>query len=440
MILLLIFSFSVIGIISGRLIFRKWINHLTTYSILWGALVFLYELKLLPYPDITPLAWFYIVSAFLAFIFGILSVISGRDLFSGKQIPIDKSSISLKIFIDDGKTIKCCIIFFSIIALYSGIQHWMVLIDKFGSIPHVFINANRIYKLTNQGEITGIVPYISTFGYVAIFFAGIYTAYKGKFSFLSFFPFIGIIINDLASIGRAGMLLALMEFLFSFFLFRHLLKNISKQRFQFSKKNATIAFSILLLLLIVTASFVRITRSSFENYQGASKELRQLRGNAIISPSLYLYLSSDVGVLSQYLSLGGENSGFGENTFLTFYGLLAKFGAVDKPVLFQKGYYIPMWTNTGTYIRELHADFGILGAILGPYILGFLITWLWFKFYEKKNLVVFTFLVYLYLIVGFSFLVMVTRLPSWTISLFIIVIIIPFLEKIAQTLHNKSLA
>ena len=147
-----------------------------------------------------------------------------------------------------------------------------------------------------------------------------------------------------------------------------------------------------------------------------------------------------MGVLSKYLFYEGEDTEFGQNTFLTVYGFLARFGAVEKPELFQKGYYIPMWTNTGTYIRELHADFGVLGPIIGPYILGLLITWLWFKFYREKNLIVFAFLVYLFLVIGFSFLVMITRLPSWTISLFVIVIILPFLEKIAQTLYNRALA
>ena len=90
-----------------------------------------------------------------------------------------------------------------------------------------------------------------------------------------------------------------------------------------------------------------------------------------------------------------------------------------------------MWTNTGTYIRELHADFGVIGVFLVPFLLGLLITWLWFKFYEEKSLVVFTFLVYLYVVVGFSFLVMSSRLNQWFMSQILIVLFIPILEKIA---------
>ena len=422
---------SFLGIILGKLIFKKWINHLTIYSFIWGGLIFLYELKLLPYDDIIPLAWFFIIVAFIAFICGILTVTTSRNLYSGEQVLVGKSDMFLPIFTDNGRTLKYSIICFSLIGLYAGIQHWLVLLDKFGSFASILINANKIYSMNNKGEITGIIPYISSFGYVGVFLAGIYTAYKGRFSPLSFLPLVGIVVKDLASFGRAGMLLAIMQFIFTFFLFRHLLKNDLRERFKFFKSNAVLAFIIIFVFLIVAASLVRVSRISFESYQGASKVLRQLENNSIISPSIYLYLSSDIGVLSQYLYSENESAEFGQNTFLTIYGFLAKIGAVEKPELFQKGYYIPMWTNTGTFIREIHADFGVIGVILVPYLLGLLSTWLWYKFYQGKNLIVFALLVYLYLIIGFSFLVMVTRLPSWNISLFIIVIILPILEKIS---------
>jgi hypothetical protein len=112
---------------------------------------------------------------------------------------------------------------------------------------------------------------------------------------------------------------------------------------------------------------------------------------------------------------------------------------IKKPEVFQRGYYIPMWSNNGTFIRELHADFGIVGVFLVPFLLGLLTTWLWFKFYEEKSLIAFAFLVHFYLIVGFSFLLMVTRFYYWTIGLSIILISIPVIEKIASLVHRKSL-
>ena len=434
--LLLTSSITIAGILLGKFLFKKWFNHLTLYCLIMGGLVFFYELKLLPYPKLIPLTWFYLISSFLAFLFGILTFVAGKNLYSSRQLFLKKSAIFLPIFWDGGRAVKYCIIFFSLIGLFVAIHRWLILINLFGSFPAVLIHAGIVYSLNVHKEIKGILPVFSSFVYVAIFFSGIYTAYRKRFSFLSFFPFIGIVLKELTYFGRGEILLSLMEFLFSFFLFRHLLNDDSSQRFKFSKRNAVIASAILLSFLISVASFIRISRGHYESFAGASRSLNQLKENFIISPSVYLYVSSDVGVLNKYLQAGGENTGFGQNTFLIAYHFLARMGVMKDPSDFQKGYYIPMWTNTGTYIRELDADFGITGVIAVPYFLGLLITWLWFKFFETKNMFAFLFLVYLYLFVGFSFLVMVTRLNQWYISLFMIALCIPVLEKIATRIRN----
>lgn len=431
--LLIVTVISILGIILGKLLFKKWINHLTLYCFIMGGLIFLYELKLLPYTDINSLTWFFIISSFLSFLLGIITVISANNLFFPTQKFSNESIISLPIFADNGKALKYSIIFFSIIGLIAAIQRWYVLINLFGSIPSVLINAGAIYgfKVHREAIIKEFIPILPAFLYVAVFFSGIYTAYKRRFSFLTFFPFIVIVLKQMTDFGRAELLLTSMEFLFSFFLFRHFLNEDSSQRFKFLRKNAIAASALLLILIIATASFIRFTRGSFENYRGASRELKQLNENFIISPSIYLYLSSDFGVLSKYLESDGEDTKFGENTFFIVHVFLSRLGIREKPSDFQKGYFIPMWTNTGTYLRELHADFGIAGVFFVSYLIGLLITWLWFKFYKKKSLKVFAFLVYSYLIVGFSFLVMVTRLNQWYISLLMIIIYIPVLEKLA---------
>jgi oligosaccharide repeat unit polymerase len=436
--LLLVSFFSVVGIISGKLLFKKWFNHLTLYCIIWGVMLFLYEWKLLPYTDITPLTWFYIISGFCSFLFGILTIRSARNLKTEHKFSFKDPQNALKIFIDGGKTVKYALLFFSLISLYGALQHWSVLIDKFGSVAGVFLNASTIYRLNASGGIKGQVPFIAVLAYVAIFFSGVYTAYKGRFSFLTFLPFLGIIIKELATIGRAGILLGLVEFLVSFFLFRNLLSDDPSKKFRFSKKNAVISFTLLIVFFIASISLVRISRGSFEHYSGASRELNQFKGNIIFTPSVYLYLSSHVGVLSKYVSSEREDTKFGQNTFLTLYHVLNKFDLVERDSDYQKGYFIPMWTNTGTYLRELDADFGIIGLLVIPYLLGVFITWFWYKFYEDKNLIVFTLLVYLYLIVGLSFFIMISRTSYWSISLLVTVLSIPVLEKIAGFVNSRA--
>jgi len=431
--LLLVAFISTIGILAGRVIFKKWFNHLTLYCAIIGGLVFLYELKLLPYPDLSALSWFFIISAALSFILGNLTIVSAKNLFFRAQSTYQESDLQIPILADGGQALKYSILFFSFIGLFVAIHRWLVLISKFGSIAAVLLNAGLVYRLNVHGEIKEFIPILPSFIYIAVFLSGIYSAYKGRFSFLSIFPIICILLKELTYFGRGEILFSLSEFLITFFLFRHLLTNYSAKSFKFSKINAIIVVTILFALVISAASFIRVTRGAPENYVGASRELRQLEKNMIISPSVYLYLSSDVGVFSKYLELEKETTNFGQNTFRIIYYFLSKFKIVVEPSFFQKGYYVPMWTNTGTYIRELHADFGFAGVFLGSYLLGLLITWLWFKFYQGGSILILMFLVYLYLIIAFSFQMMVTRLNQWFFSQLMIILFLPLLARMARS-------
>jgi hypothetical protein len=424
------------GIVGGKKFFGCWFNHLTVYSFSMGGLTFFYELKLLPYPDLNLLAWFFIIGSSVSFFLGILTVTSARSL--REEIHSKRQTIiSLPIFVDKGKALKYSVIFFSLIGLFVAIHRWYVLIKMFGSIPAVFFNASLIYRLNVRGEIKEFIPYLPSFIYVGVFLAALYTAYKGKFSFLSFFPLICVILKELTYFGRGEMLFSTMEFFITFFLMRNLLKYDSLQRFKFLKINAFAAATFLLVFLIIAASVVRVSRGANEKFAGANKALKDLQGSMIISPSIYLYVSSDVGVLSKYLELEKEEAKIGENSFRIVYEFLSKFSVVEKPPFFQKMYHIPMWTNTGTYIRELHADYGVAGVFLFPYLLGLITTFLWFKFYEKKKLLVLTVLVYLYIVIGFSFLVIVTRLNQWFFSQILIIAYLPILEKMATSTKRR---
>lgn len=425
------FLFLVVGIISGKLIFKAWVNHLTVYFFVMGGLTFLYELKLLAYKELTTLTWFILISSTTAFILGISTILSARKLnlsFVNQEV---KSFSDIPLFNDDGKILKYSAVFFSLVGLFVALHRWYIMINIFGSIPAVFVNAAWVYRINVKGEIKEFIPILPSFVYVGVFLSAIYTAYKGKFSFLSFFPILCIILKELTYFGRGEMLFSTLEFFFTFFLTRNLLNREKNIKFNFSRINAGISIILLVALVITAASVVRTSRGVKENIRGSSQQLKQLEENFIITPSVYFYLSSDLGVLNQYLIEEKETAKIGENTFRGVYYFLSKLRIVEEPQFFQKGYFIPYWSNTGTYLREIHADFGILGVYLIPYLLGILLTWLWYKFFNRKNFIVLAILVYLNIIVAFSFLMMVTRLNQWFLSLLLIIISLHFLNKLA---------
>lgn len=176
---------------------------------------------------------------------------------------------------------------------------------------------------------------------------------------------------------------------------------------------------------------VRSTRGSIESFSGSSQKLNELKGNFFLTPSLYLYACSHIGVFNKYLELDYEKRNRpGEITFQPVFNFLSKFGVVHHPPFYDKGYFIPMWSNTGTYLKPLFEDFGPLGIYLGPFILGFFTSLLWFNFFEKKSLISLIYLSYFYVLIIFSFLTMFSRTGIWLISLFLTHLITIWIERI----------
>lgn len=439
---LIVILVGIISIFISNHLFKKWFNPLSTYSLIWMVVISLYELRLMAYVNLSFNTWTIITSSFLFFFLGILTVFVSRETL-GKKNNLnsfaEKEILEIKLLADDGIVIKYALLITSFLGLLGALQHWYVLIQKFGSVTNVLLYANLIYSMRVEGEIEGIIPYLYVFGYVAVFFSGIYTAHKNKFTFLSFLPLIVVSLKEIASIGRAGLLFSLIEFFTVFFFFRNLILLPNKSQKKKSRRNFVIAGILLLVIFIGSATLVRSVRGSIENFTQSSAQLNKLKGNVIITPSIYLYFSAHIGVLSKYYEYQNERTFWGENTFLPVYNFLSKFGLVEHPSFYQKGYFVPMWTNTGTYLRELHSDFGDIGFIIGPYLLGFMAAFFWINFYERRNIIYFVLLVYINIIIGFSFVAMITRLAIWPLSLIILLILLPVLERIAKNSARKKI-
>ncbi|MGE5351253.1 MAG: O-antigen polymerase [Ignavibacteriales bacterium] len=431
-----VIAVSIIVIVLSKILFHKWFNHLAIYTGLWGMMLSLYELKFLRYIDLRPDAWLVVVSGFLAFLLGIVTYFAARGCFPKKEDVSKRFSISeIPILADGGKVLKAGIWIAGIIGLAAAIQNWIVLFKYFGNIQSIFLAANQIYRTRVESEIPGVIPYVSAFSGVGIVLSGIYTAYKNRITMVAILPIVGSLLKSLAMFGRIWMLLALVQFVASLVLFKSFMKPNKK-----GNKTIIISLTVIFLLFVTGASLVKNTRGTYEVYKGASKEMQAIRGGVVISPSVYLYMSAHIGVLSKYLEEGTETAKWGQYTFSPFYNVLAKFGLTERVPFDSRGYFIPMWTNSGTYLRDLHVDFGVAGIWVFPYLLGLISTFLWFKFYSTGGLRYFVILVHLYVIVSISFITIATRGADWYFGLGVLIIIMPFLEKLAKrkSLQNNN--
>jgi len=112
-----------------------------------------------------------------------------------------------------------------------------------------------------------------------------------------------------------------------------------------------------------------------------------------------------------------------------FYSTVAKFGLTKRPKDHDKGYFIPVWINTGTYLREIYSDFGLVGIFIVPFLLGLFTTYFWFRFMDTGKLLYLVILSHLYIIIGFSFVIFAVRLATWVFPIILTPIFIVMVER-----------
>lgn len=439
MISLITIIICLLSVLLGKKLFDKWINHISIYALNWSMFVLLYELRLMNYVEITNHAWIVMLVAYFSFLLGIITIYNARKL-NTVTVPYEniyKTKLEF-LFKDEAKLIKYFAFITSTIGIFGTLYNWNILIKKFGSIASVFIQSNLLYRMRIDQEIKGLLPYIEVFLFVGIVLITIYMSYNNKFSFIILIPLLGIVLQGIANAGRANILLAFFMFVFTLLFSRNFFLT-KKTESKTSRSRLIIILFIITIIAVSGLTVIKSFRGTIESFSASTRKLNKFRNSLLISPSIYLYLSSDIVVLSKYLEDDSVNKQFGESTFISVYNFLAKFDVVQRPTFYPKGYYIPMWTNTATYLRQVHEDFGYSGIFLFPFLLGLFVTFFWNKLYFEHNFYFLIPLVFFVVLIAYSTIVMVTVLPSWSFSLVISLITLKIVEKINLMKHNGKI-
>jgi oligosaccharide repeat unit polymerase len=431
--LILIPTIAFMLIFISKKLFDSYFNHLAIYTIGWAVICFFYELKLIRFINITTEAWGVIFSGTFSYFLGVITYYKFKNEPKSFKLITKRLSFNQK----EIKIIYYIILITGIINLIISLLNWKYLINKFGSITNVFLQANQIYKMRIEGEMPEAVPYLYTIGYAGVFFSGIYAAYTNKLKIAMFVAFISIALKEVSAFGREGILIALLLFSFSYFFTIKAVTGKKIFNFKENKKNIII-IGIVLIIAVSGANLVRSTRGAFEHFKGTNRALANSPISFIITPSMYFYFSSHVGVLSKYLQSPTPKTSFAANTLLPLHNILSKFEFVEKKSFYQKGYFIPQWSNTGTYLREVHEDFGDIGIFIVPFLLGLFISFLWYKYHEAPNLNNLLWLSYFNVLNTLTWLVILTRSSKWLIGMILTYLIILLFEKIRLKSNAES--
>lgn len=424
-------------IISGRFLFKQWINPLSLYIAPWTVVLVMFNLKLMAYDDLVTEAWAVIIVSVVAFLSGILVVFP--VLMRSVKVPVKNENLSYFGFTDG--QFKALIVFFGVLGMIGALQHWMVLIKMFGTIQQVMMAANIIYTMRVEEGFPGVLPYFSFFSYAGSLLVGARIAFRGKLGIIDTLPVLALILKEIANFGRAGLMAGFSELLIGFVICRMMVKYHNVPGHKINFRNFGFAFLVLAILLVSSATTVRYFRRTTEDFKQSSQTLGSMSNNLILTPSIYLYLSGHVGALSKYLYLNNEKALFGENTFLPIYHILTKFHVYNKGGTYQKPYFIPIWINTGTYLREVHADFGPTGVLVIPFLLGFFSTYFWFKVRQSASPYHFVILAQLLIVSVISFLMMFTRDAGFMLSHLVLLMAFAVLHtvpKISKRIKNRT--
>lgn len=420
--LLHILTVGIVGTITGRIILKRWFNHLTLYSVLWTGSLSLYTMRLINYYSISPEAWFFIYLGWFMLFLGSFLVLSRYVVLGLSFTDIDISKVddsSLKL---DLQSLSRVVIILSILYLVTIIYQTIAVIRVFGGLGKAILFANYLYSMRVSGELAGI-PYLGSFSFPAALFAGMYTALRRKVTFTSIFPFILIGLNQVIVMGRLAIINCGL-FFFSALIF-------TPHR-RFLTRKSIIAFISISIIIIGTFIFISSVRQLEVEFKYETEEMEMLRTPIGFLPSVYLYISAPPVAFSEYLLVGEEKFYPGSYTFRWIFNILSRFDFTERLSLFNPFIRTPEGINAATYLRELHADFGPLGILIFPFLLGIIITAVYLKVQKHPTVTNIVILVHVITIVWQSWSSQIMKHGEWTVSLLISTLIAMKFDSIAK--------
>lgn len=392
-----------LAIYLGYVCFKRWFNPFSIYSAIWGFCLCNYELRLIQYYPISKIAWTYIGFAWVSIFFG---SITGLLLSSRKN---SSSTPELQV---DLTRLRKVILGLSVLGGVGFIGQLVAITRQFGNpLIALILNSNDVYGARISGELSGL-SYIGDCSYAACALAGIYTAKVSKITHVTIIPIVLVTLQLIALAGRTGLGIAAILFVTSF------AYTPRSSRFQLSKVHKIIATASIAALLLGGFFFVSFSRHLNVDFPGITPAMEEISDYIPPFPSLYSNFSATPVAFSAYLSNPQDDGDhfWGMYTFAPVWRFLSHLGFRTGVAPYEESYYTPVPMNTGTYLKNVHSDFGFAGILIFPYLLGAAVTLLIMRASATPKLVGLVVLSHVFVLVVFTFAFDFMVLGDWYIS------------------------
>jgi oligosaccharide repeat unit polymerase len=427
MIPLLVVSSMVATIGTGRWMFGRWFNHVGLYGIVLGVSLLVFHSGLIYYYPLEGGTWLVIIAGWLSFVCGSGAVIAARFASGTGSIqslgtagsPGDSAILLRMLWVVNVLT--------SIDAVY---ELWNVG-RLLGGMSNILVLGNLLYNVRIHAGIPGAIPYIGTLTLPGAMLAGYYTSSQGRLRPVAIVSLLAAIVNAVASMVRASLVLVAILFVTGYlFGNRNAIRSkIADGRSSFRRY---LSMALAVLLLVVGMEVIRGNRGMTEGFVGQTSSLKHLgvKAGSFLTPSIIMYLSVHHGVLNQYLKKETENLPVGRYSLAPFGRFMSKLGFDTYIDQFQPFYRVPVVANTGTYLRELDSDYGHVGVVFGPFLLGLFSSLFLVRWFEHGRILDLMVLGHLYVGVGLSLFAVVTGMGVWWGSLLFSILIALFYKQL----------
>jgi oligosaccharide repeat unit polymerase len=336
-----------------------WFTPLSHYALRWLLLVFLVEINLVGYDEISSLTWWVVISSFLAFSCGALVPLLKNHHLLAEQQPGNIQE-GLRTSVDSAKFLKAIIVLFIFGALVFGV--YLYNVNRTFGIGN-FLESGQMVRIAIAGGATPVgFHYLYVMELVGPLCLLYYLINRQNTPKWLFILLIFSVISLFFTTGRTNMTKALV-WIFYIFLFFELqslsLKKLAKMMGGF----ITVIIGLFFLIGLWK-------HGQFES--SANGEQRQSTPAAASLLLPYFYMSVELPVLDKLLKDPGVQQEWGKLTFLP----VIKVGKlilndVKVPSHVGEFYDTPLPANIATYLDLMYKDFWLIGPIVLPAFLGF---------------------------------------------------------------------
>jgi len=403
----------------SKMLFHTLLSPLGLYALIWLPLFGLYLMRLIDYEPINDEMWYAVSISFLSFCLG-----SATPVVAWKSVLRVKSNHGCRgthweINFTLRKKLTMVLVVLCVFSLLSVLGQWVILVGKFGGVEAIFEQGYNLRLSYVEGERFGIFDYLHIFAFVGAIFGGMYLALFGfrRFrNFISYIPILVIVSFAVPVSARLNILWGVFLYGFGYAFTRFGIGRSIKLTWR--KGIALVAVSMTVFLVLNQLWLIRIGGEYPLHVQYASPEILTFKefildvlgifgygiaGNLV---SNYVYATNTFAKLNAVV--GGTAApdvlNWGTMSFAAFFRLFRKIGVIEGKFSGQLGtIFAPIPLKPGTYLAQAYYDYGWIGVLILPYLLGSVSSWAFIRLKSCPSFTLIGLLAILYLAIFYSF-------------------------------------